>query len=379
MADLDSKWNQNIDKIGYAVAGFLGLVVLCVPFVLGGPVKSNELMSSIGDVKNQVEKDKGRYPKIDPEKDLAVEAKKQWTPGPASAPDPAWATERDPVLVRLVQSVAGEDCKHLPGQLTEIACVRDAKRKAANLVVKGGPSPDNQGVVIKKMELLRKEGEGEWKPLPAFKQTGEFTFADETVEPGKKYTYKLVTTAARDPKAPEHYKFDKTPPTQESNELGTGDNEVPPDFSLVVLGFDSNDPTKFMGKESHFDYKADKPVGGTVSALFKEKDLIGERFEVFRVDSNSGEVTIKDREKSNAKFTFSIKGAKTPKAIASWEPITPGGGEAPKEEEPAPPPKGKAAAKPAPKAPEKAAEKSAEKKTDSKAATKTKASSKKIK
>ena len=39
MADSDSKYAQHMDKIAYAVAGVVGLIVLAIPLLFGGQVK----------------------------------------------------------------------------------------------------------------------------------------------------------------------------------------------------------------------------------------------------------------------------------------------------------------------------------------------------
>ena len=43
MAESESKWAQNADKIAYGVAGLLGVIALALPFVMGGGISASSL------------------------------------------------------------------------------------------------------------------------------------------------------------------------------------------------------------------------------------------------------------------------------------------------------------------------------------------------
>jgi len=384
MADIDSKWGQQMDRIAYLVAGLVGLIVLLVPLVFSGQVNSVGLNGSVDTLLSKVKKTKEDLRNLqEPPVELAGLLRSQWEPGEATAVDPRWVTERKPVLLRKTQKGPTAECRHLPGKLLEISCQRDAQKKAVFLRVKGAMSPDNAYVLIQKVELLRKEeGGADFAPVKGFSSKGDFEFADFDVHSGKKYTYFLKSSALRDPAAPENVNaLPKEQEAQQSEPLGPTP-AVPYEYSLVLTNIepvkDINDLPKAYGRFVYWDYKQGKIVEpkGPLQT-FTEKDKVGDgRYEFFQVSFTDRTVIVKDYEKvgPESKEAFTLKDARTARPVDLWkEPLT----SEPKvqaEEEP-----GETGAKvPAKKVPDKKTpQKTPEKKTTDKKSTDKKSTDKK--
>lgn len=193
--------------------------------------------------------------------------------------------------------------------------------------------------MIERMELLRREDGGEPRPVPDFKATGEFEHKDSTVVPGRTYSYKLVTHAAKDPKAPAHFSFVDVEKRQESAELGPTP-PVPHEFSLTF-----NNP-QFEGLEAQFygsrftflDYKQGKAVT-VYGKIYKEGETSPDgRFEFFQVEPEK--VTVREKG-TGAKHPVAINAP--PRPVDLWSPVVLAPPAPPEGAEPAvePPAKGK--------------------------------------
>ncbi len=389
MADTENKWALNLDKIAYGVAGLVGLIVLSIPLLFSGEDRSNTVLSRLEDLKSKAEDQPRKLPKLDP-LPLSKIAEDQWTAGPSLTLDPDWSTEREQIFLKKIKKGINQLAVHDACVLAEITCQRDPAKRAVYLQVKGAPSPKNEHVVIKKVELLRKEGDGEFAPVATLTPSSELVHKDETVAAGKTYTYKLRTTAVKDPKAPDNVTFDEKEAVKESEPLGPT-KEVPYEFSLHQIQINNPEEPKFFARLIYWDYKKGEAAGGQLGKLeeFKEKDFFAEaRYRFFLVlpgDGKEGKVVVQEVV-TNEKDTITTA-QKNPRPVAAWKPLTPGGGEEP-EEAPEPdvePPakdkdKAKAKAKPVPKASEKSKtpeKKTGTKKTDTKSKTDTKTKPKK--
>jgi hypothetical protein len=300
MADTDNKWGVHIDKIAYGVAGLLGIALLLVPVLLGGQINDIALLAEKDKLVERIrrEGEMAREPVQVP--DLAAEIVKQWEPGPASAADPRWATERAQVLLRVVPKTKPPNAVHLPPEIQEVSCQRDPAKKAVYLVVKGIANPANYLVEITKVELLRQEGaEGKLAPVKGFSAKGDFEYRDDDVTAGKTYTYKVVTHAQRDPKAQPNVEFDPaTQAKQESAPLGPTE-PVPYDWSLWITTIDPPDPgagqpPRFMARFRYWDYKEGKMVdykSGQSVPFVESVPVAG--FDFFPVDAGSQTVTVR--------------------------------------------------------------------------------------
>ncbi|HVR76137.1 MAG TPA: hypothetical protein VMT52_17530 [Planctomycetota bacterium] len=340
MADANTpstQWGQRLDKIAYGVAGGIGLILLIVALFVGDVTPSlNALEVALVDFstrqKNQVNPDIKPPP-------LAESLKSQWQTGAALSHDPRWITEVPPILVKEVAVPVGSPCKHDAGVITKISCERDKEKEAVFLKVEGNIGAGNAYVVLRKMELHRKEGDGDFKlhlsaPKPVNEPGAAFELADWDVEPGKVYTYQLVTMAARDPSAPKYITdfVDPAQATQRSEPLGPTP-PVPPDFSLQVLHFDKT-PGKFFGKLAYWDYAKDAKVTESVGRIFEEKidKFSGDRYMFHLVINDTGEVLVRDLKKGT-KFPPFTTGMRLV-AVEPWPPVTPRGPEPPPGEEP---------------------------------------------
>ena len=328
MAEADNKLSQNVDKIAYGVAGVVGLLVLALPFLVGGTApKETEAAEQMRMLKERT----GEEPKVPPPPPPLKESiDKQWEVGPAVADDPAWVIDRMPLVVRKIPKPPDETPVHAPGKITEIACGRDAAKKVPFVIVKGALGEGNQHVVLDKVLLLRREGSGELAPIPEFKAGagGTFEFEDRAVEPGKMYAYAVRTVAKREPSAAEAVKALPAAEAEKTSEPLAMTSVVPFDFYLSISIFEPSKqdaPPRIQGKLSYWDYQAGKlvQVKGGASVPFEEREKF-DRFEFLRIEDTASKVTIRDNEK-NIKYEIKSADSKQPRPVACFDPVTPGG------------------------------------------------------
>lgn len=361
MAEIESKWALNMDKLAYGIAGVLGLVVLALPFVAGGQDQSSLLGHAEGVLKSAIAT---HAAKLQPKeyKNMEVEIARHWNAGTALAPNPDWSMERSPIFLQLIEKPLEVQATHEPCLILQLACERDPATKRSLVVIQGQPSPKNEYVNLRRVEVLRKEQgvEGDGKVLGSMDITKEpLEFRDETVEPGKVYSYALRSTVVRDPRQGDNVKFDPAMLVQVSEYVEIP--AIPHEYSLIIQPFREQ---KFFGKLNYFDYKLNKVVEGRLEEHSESKRFAQNRFEFFLVDAAKQTVTVRDTStRSKEDLTVS----KEHRPVAAWPPVTPGGGAAapgeetppaeaaPSETKAAPPaPNAKAKAKAAPPAPAKA-------------------------
>lgn len=352
MAEIDTKWGLNLDKIAYAVGGAIALVILGIPLIAPAPDEAGFLSAVDGFQKVVTDVKKSLRERGEEGPPLAATLAKQWDPGSPCPVNPKWVTERAPVLLRKIPAAVTADPVHEKGEISEISLQRDAKRRRPYLVIKGRPG-EGRYVVVRSLSLLKKAGDGEFQPVRDFSASGEFEFQDYDVASGVSYTYKLVTTAERDPAAPKD--LVKTLPageeTKESDPLGPTP-PVPFDYNLTVVNVDKpaapGETPRFFGRFSYWDYEKNQIVHVNRGNLqsFVEKQRVGEtvgggaRYEFLIVDDLAQVVTVKDHLRSGTESTEKFK--KDPRAarpVDAWaRPVRPAG----EEPEPQPEPEGKA-------------------------------------
>jgi len=333
MANTELNWGQQIDKIAYGVAIVLGLFVLAVPFLFSGSVTGGDLDLLTSRLQKKANDQKRKMVSVDPE-DLGALVRSHWSTGRHSRLEVPWVTERPPLFLKLVKKGQGEPAEHHPARLSEIICERDPKKEQVFLRVKGFVSPENQYVKIRRITIERSVDGGPFKKLPGrVKISDEFAYKDYKVEPGKAYSYKVVTFAVPDPEAPEDANFGALTEKQVSEPLGPTE-KVPPDYSLEIAYFDDKnvqEPGVWV-KLWYWDYKTGKRVGKGSIKFYKEKDRFGSdnRWQFFRIDVPKGLVLVADKRKLG-KDTVTAKTKRVP--VEAWEPHTPAAPEAPAGEE----------------------------------------------
>ena len=313
---------QHIDKISYAVAGAVGIVLLVLPLVVGGNI--SETRTSVNVAASELRQKKRTQDFPDPPKrTLRKEIQGHWNPGTGSVENPTWITEAAPCLLKKAKSVEKRPGTHAPGVITEISCHRDAAKKQVYLTIKGAMGEGNEFVVIETVQLSRSVGDaGSFEPLgPGW--SGDFEYQDYDVKAGETYTYKFTTAARKDPAAPSNIEGPDVP-KQDSGEMDPTP-PIPYDFSVKVK---QTFPAKELGQQPtvmadfyYWDYKRGEkrkvrqPRGG-----FPNKTTIASRYEIFRIDPGKRSIQIRDRLARNKKSEISRKD--TPFPIDLWEPIS---------------------------------------------------------
>jgi hypothetical protein len=294
---------QNIDKLSYGVAGVLGLALIAWSVTSGGDVKADT--EKIGAAQRSLtQKIREAAPETLERRYWADELRRQWTVSEGTQAKPRWIHERAPLLVKLYAEAQKVVAFHGAPQITIIECRRDKQRKRPYLRVAGHLSPDNALIDIQKLVLERREEDGPFVVVSGFKPDlsnprGSFEHADYEVKPGKKYTYRLISTAApragADNVAP-------LPPEEATKEivLGPTDEPVPYDLSFLfttTIETDAADPNNIRASVNaavqYWDYDKDEPV--TVRRRhWKEGERIGGRYLVRRMSVEDRKVSIRD-------------------------------------------------------------------------------------
>ena len=332
MADTGSTWSQHIDRIAYGVATVLGLIVLAVPFLFSGSVDSTDLDRLIYTLEEKAEEQKAKMQPSTPE-NLGALVRGHWSTGKPSRDEVPWVTERPPLFLKLVKKGQGEPANHLPARLSEILCERDAKKQQVFLRVKGFLNPENQYVKIRKIMIRRSVDSGSFKLVGTVDIFEEFAYEDYDVEPGKTYSYKVITQAKADPDAPEDVNFSALTERQESEPLGPTE-KVPPDYSLVIAAFDAKvvEKPRVMAKLWYWDYKKGKLFSKPSPTFYAEKQKFGsgKRWQFFQIHPSKGKVLIADKKKLG-KDTVTEKAKRVP--VDVWEPLSAAEPEVPADEE----------------------------------------------
>jgi len=324
MPETESKWGQQMDKIAYGVAVLLGLILLVLPFLLSDPVQSHDLEILVADLRENAEGQARKREDPNPQ-NLGDVVNKHWDAGTASALDPPWVPERAPLFVKLTKNEPGKPAVHLPAAIAEIRCERDAEKQQVFLQVKGALSPDNWYAKVEKIEVERAADGGEFQTVGTATGEPDFAYDDFEVEPGKTYTYKIVTHAVPDPAAPPDVRVQDLRSPQVSDPLGPTP-PVPPDYSFAPVNFDAKNPERpqVMAKLRYWDYEKGKemrsPAGYYVE---KQKFGNGDRWDIFQIDPtvDSEKVSIRDKKKRIGRDELTLKTKEV--SITCWDPVVP--------------------------------------------------------
>lgn len=287
----DKNLVQHIDKISYAVAGVVGLVLLVLPVVSGGNLAETRrsLNEAVDDLKKK--KQEQEFPTL-PVRGLKAEIQEQWKPG-SGGESQTWITGAAPCLLKRAKSVQQRAATHSPGTITEISAHRDSDKKQVYLIVKGAMGADNEFVTIDSVRLSRREGAaGSFRPVGTFK--GDFEFKDFGVKAGETYSYMFTSIASRDSSAPRNI----LPPDvveQESAELATP--AIPYDFSVnlrqTFRAEELGERPTIMADFSYWDYASNKEAGKGLGR-YREKDVRGGRYQIGLVDPSKRMIEVKD-------------------------------------------------------------------------------------
>ena len=201
-------------------------------------------------------------------------------------------------------------------------CERDAESKRVFLTVTGAMGEENEHVVITEVKLLRSVDGGPFKEVEEFEETGDFVYIDTEVDPGSSYSYKFVSTAARDPEAPSNV-LDPELETIETDPIGPTP-PIPYDFSFRIRRTEdatAESPTpKVVGDFRFWDYEAGE-IKSRSRNSFDEKELLGnKRYKIHRIDHAKRTVEVRDGVLAIKEF---IKRGDEPFAVELWEPVTP--------------------------------------------------------
>ena len=312
----DKNLVQHIDKISYAVAGVVGLVLLVLPVVSGGNLAETriDLNEAVDDLATR--KQVQDFPAL-PVRGLKAEIQEQWKPG-FGGESQTWITGAAPCLLKRAKSVQQRAATHSPGTITEISAHRDSDKKQVYLIVKGAMGAENEFVTIDSVRLSRREGAaGPFRLVGTFK--GDFEYKDFRVKAGEMYSYMFTSIASRDSTAPSNI----LPPEvadQESAELATP--AIPYDFSVKVRqtfpGEELGERPTVMADFKYWDYGKDALVPKSL-ARFTEKDVEDNRYMIFTVDPSKRSILVKDGLR-RTKHTITSKDDPFP--VELWPPVS---------------------------------------------------------
>ncbi len=272
MANGNSSFIENLDKISYGIAGVLALVLLLIPVFSGGEVK--RLLGEVTDNRLALEQ-KEAVVEVPPVPRPVETLQKQWRLDAVSAL-PAWSSHVRPAFIQWVQQPDVEPVSHAAPTISRIEYRRSAEHLQTFLRVIGSFGAINlpdKGQYVD-VKLLRREGdEGDFVELRGFDaaaalEAGKIEYDDgfdslQPIEAGKTYTYRLETTIGLRPGA-ENAKLDESAPNPQGVELTTA-SPVPYDVALNVVVARPFDVTN--GKDAEF-------FGGIVHADFSDETAV---------------------------------------------------------------------------------------------------------
>ena len=332
MAD-STQMKKNIDKVSYGVAGGLSVILLALPFLLGGAVKE-----STAKVEKRTDELKDRKSKesvgleVGELKFSQNELADLWLVSGDSA-QPVWRTQRRPAVVRIYSTEPPKEGVHGAPCLTSVELVRNPESRKPLLRVTGEIG-EIAYTEVDKVVLERKVGEeGEWAEVPGFAEAGNFSYDDKDVGHGKSYTYRCTSFARAVATNGETSNLKPEDVEKVSNELSTA-SAIPFDLAMRITNFGdlSQDLTpRYRGIMQVWDYAEGKkkPYREAVASKGWERgfefganlDDGKPRYKVRRIVPEDSVVTIDDRlTGTNEKFTQ--KGTRALRPIDSWDIVT---------------------------------------------------------
>ncbi len=307
---------QQIDKVSYGIAAVLGLALIALPFFAGGDVDKirNDLNAEV-----RTYQQKSEEPLLqDPVVDVVGILRSQWDPGVGST-DAGWLTEAAPALIKRTQEIQAVASVHEPAAVAQVSCLRDAQKKKVYLLVEGKMSSINENIVLEKVRLLRSEGEGGSFRELSLEADGDFQYPDFDVEPGKTYTYKIITEAVED-RSVEHVE-PLAARRQESEVLGPTE-AIPYDFNFRVSNVlvDGTD-TRVLCRYQYWDYAKGEVVTKSSTTLGERVKFGNDRYEIRRIDEASKSVTIIDSSAGVRGARYPISRKDRPFTVELWSPL----------------------------------------------------------
>ena len=319
MAD-STQMKKNIDKVSYGVAGGLSVILLALPFLLGGAVKE-----STAKVEKRTDELKDRKSKesvgleVGELKFSQNELADLWLVSGDSA-QPVWRTQRRPAVVRIYSTEPPKEGVHGAPCLTSVELVRNPESRKPLLRVTGEIG-EIAYTEVDKVVLERKVGEeGEWAEVPGFAEAGNFSYDDKDVGHGKSYTYRCTSFARAVATNGETSNLKPEDVEKVSNELSTA-SAIPFDLAMRITNFGdlSQDLTpRYRGIMQIWDYAEGKkkPYREAVASKGWERgfefganlDDGKPRYKVRRIVPEDSVVTIDDRlTGTNEKFSVPLR------------------------------------------------------------------------
>ena len=317
----DSKLSAHLDKVAYGVAILIGIVLLVLPFVLGGDISaaSDAAKEATRDLKEKI--DLQQIPSVSRPGTVNL-LTEQWMPGSPNPRDPQWIHQIAPVLIRNINTGTTELAMHEPPVLTELVCQRDKSARKPTILVKGNLSSENKDVIVKGVELWRQGGDGVFEKIHSEElDTDVFEHIDADVVAGQSYTYRLVSIATKDPEAAAHI-AEPSDERKRSADLGPTP-PTPYDVSARIYSI-IGEPGKnlaVMAKVEYWDYEAEELKGDKRPKIRQERERFENgRFEFFPIDPLNRRCRLRDHE-TRAQHRF--KQGDKEKPVALFDPVVP--------------------------------------------------------
>jgi len=271
----------HLDKISYAAAGVLGLVVVLIPWIASGELRDKQRELEDGQSAAIIRQREDYTPPAPP--DLVQTIQSQWTvnPAPEKWVSP-WTTDVRPAILRLWEGDVALPPAHEPGKIVKIAYQRDPKKRQVFLRVEAARGKAER-VTLTETKLLRREAKdgGAAEFQAAADLSDPLVYEDFDVEVGKLYAYRLDTEA----EAAEPEKGGALPAKDKhkSSEPCALKDSIPYEYAFEILNAVGADPQtaappRLTGTARYWDYATGKTVRSPKSS-WAEGDDFGPKLE----------------------------------------------------------------------------------------------------
>jgi hypothetical protein len=332
MAD-GTQMKTNIDKVSYGVGGALAVILLALPFLLGGTVKESTAGVEKRTERLEEKKKESTDLEVGELKFSQNDLSDLWLVSGDDA-KPIWRTQRRPALVRIYGMKEVPNAVHVAPCVTSIELVRDPDTRTPVLRVTAETGSESAHIVVDKVVLERKVGEdGEWAEVPGFSEAGSFTYDDKNVEAGQSYAYRCTSFAKPVETDGEASKLEPDDVEKVSNELST-DAAIPHDLAMRITNFGdlNRDPIpRYRGIMQVWDYAEAKKKAFRQAVAskgwergFEFGDKLDDgklRYRVRRVVPEEKMVTIDDRLTGESE-KFTQKGTRALRPTEGWDIVT---------------------------------------------------------
>jgi len=330
--DSNVQLKKNIDKVSYGVAGVLALVLLALPFLLGGSVK--KLTEGVNAKTDDLDakKKKAQNQQVPGVGFTSADLESLWNiRGDDSRP--TWFTAPRPAVVRRFSEKPAKDAVHGAPCIVSIELVRDVSLRRPTLRVTGKMSSANAWVDIDSVALSRRVGAGEFEEVPGFAEAGDFVYEDRDVQAGEVYAYRVISHAVPQVVDDKTAILPAGDEVKTSNELATP-APLPHDLAIQISAFSnpSVDVVQwFSGTVYYWNYqtgkkeRAPRPAPGVPGMgrdyEFGEAVEGGARYRVLRVRPEDEEVQVEDRL-LRSKEPFKRDKTQGQRETEGWSPVT---------------------------------------------------------